>query len=288
MWAFFALGTALLTSFNPLLYKQMLKEVSALVVVWGVMLLSLPLLGFLALVTTPHLPALDWVFVASALGSAALNVAAHLSFTRALKLADVSQVTPLLNITPVFTLFLSAMLLGEFPTTRGLIGVVVVLLGAYWLNRPEGVSWFAPLKYMALTPANGLVILAGLLWAVTPVLEKTAIEHTSPASPRFVAFVISLLLGLLLSFAVAARRSAIRVLTQHRRAWLMAGIIAGTAPIFGYTAFSLGLVGYVTTLFKLSSVLTIVWSFLLLREEKALHRLPAAIVMVIGALLIVL
>ena len=238
--------------------------------------------------TTPQLPALDWVFVASALGSAALNVAAHLSFTRALKLADVSQVTPLLNITPVFTLFLSAMLLGEFPTTRGLIGVVVVLLGAYWLNRPEGVSWFAPLKYMALTPANGLVILAGLLWAVTPVLEKTAIEHTSPASPRFVAFVISLLLGLLLSFAVAARRSAIRVLTQHRRAWLMAGIIAGTAPIFGYTAFSLGLVGYVTTLFKLSSVLTIVWSFLLLREEKALHRLPAAIVMVIGALLIVL
>lgn len=288
MWAILALGAALLTSFNPLLYKQMVKDAPVLVVVWSVILLSLPLLGFLALVTTPQLPNLDWIFGASVLASAALNVAAHLCSTRALKLADVSQVTPLLNITPVFTLFLSALWLGEIPTARGLIGVVVVLLGAYWLNRPEGMGWFAPLQHLAFTPANGLVLLAGLLWAITPVLEKTAIEHTSPPSPRFVAFVVSAFLGLFLTFAVAARRTAIHKLSAHRRAWLLAGLIAGTAPILGYTAFSLGLVGYVTTLFKLGSVMTVVWSYLLLHETGALRRLPAAVVMVLGALLIVL
>lgn len=288
MWSFFALGAALLTSFNPLLYKQMVKDAPALVVVWSVILLSLPLLGFLAWLTTAQVPALDWIFAAAVLGSAALNVAAHLASTHALKLADVSQVTPLLNITPVFTLLFSALWLGEVPTARGLLGVGVVLLGAYWLNRPEGMGWFEPLRHLALTPANGFVFLAGLLWAITPVLEKTAIEHTSPASPRFVAFVVSAFLGLFLTFAVAARRSAIRALVPHRREWLLAGGIAGTAPILGYTALSLGLVGYVTTLFKLSSVLTVVWSFLILHERNALRRLPAATVMVIGALLIVL
>ena len=53
MWVFLALGTALLTSFNPLLYKRMLKDADSLVVVWGVTLLGLPLLGALTFALTP-------------------------------------------------------------------------------------------------------------------------------------------------------------------------------------------------------------------------------------------
>ena len=45
MWVFLALGAAVLTSFNPILYKRMLKDVDAIIVVWGVTLLALPLLG---------------------------------------------------------------------------------------------------------------------------------------------------------------------------------------------------------------------------------------------------
>ncbi len=44
MWAIFALGAALLASFNPILYKRILKEADPLIVVWAVTLLGLPLL----------------------------------------------------------------------------------------------------------------------------------------------------------------------------------------------------------------------------------------------------
>ncbi len=67
---------------------------------------------------------------------------------------------------------------------------------------------------------------------------------------------------------------------------ILAALIAGTAPILGYTAFSLGLVGYVTVLFKLSTFMTVVWSSLFLGERAAIHRLPGALVMVAGAILI--
>jgi hypothetical protein len=43
MWAVFALGAAVLTSFNPILYKRMLNDAEPLVVVWGVMHPALPL-----------------------------------------------------------------------------------------------------------------------------------------------------------------------------------------------------------------------------------------------------
>lgn len=118
----------------------------------------------------------------------------------------------------------------------------------------------APLKVLALKPGVALVLLAGLLWAITPLFEKTAIQHTQPESPQFAACVATALLVLLLTPFVIGRNGAGRgQLSAYRREWLLAGLIAGTAPILGYMAFSQGLVGYVTTLFRLSAAMTVLW-----------------------------
>lgn len=288
MWVILALGAALLTSFNPILYKRILKDADSLVVVWGVTLLALPLLGLFTLALTSRLPRIDWLFAVGVLGSAGLNAIAHLASTRALKLADVSFVTPLLVFTPVFTVLISAFFLGEIPSVRGWLGVVLVLFGAYWLNHHPSADWLAPFKSFAFTPAVTLVLLAGLLWAITPLFEKTAIQHTNPESPRFAAFVVDALLVITLTPAVIMRdKSTIGKLFLHRRELFLAGVIAGIAPVLGYTAFSLGFVGYVNTLFKLSTLMTMIWSFLFLKERGMAQRVPASLVMVIGVILIV-
>lgn len=287
MWVFLALGAAVLTSFNPILYKRMLRDADPIVVVWGVTLLALPLLAFFTFVFTSQLPGWDWVFVFAVVGSAGLNAVAHLASTRALKLADASLVTPLLIFSPVFTLLISALFLGEIPSAQGLLGVGLVLIGAYWLNRNAGAGWLTPFRALALTPGVGLVLLAGMLWAITPLFEKTAILHTTPENPRFTAFIATTLLTLILTPAIIARRkSAISKLSLYRRDFFFAGLIAGVAPVLGYTAFSLGLVGYVTTLFRLSTLMTMIWSFVFLNEHGRAQRLPASVVIVIGAILI--
>lgn len=287
MWAFLALGAAMLTSFNPILYKRMLKDAEPILVVWGSTFLSLPLLGLFTFALASQIPTLDWLFVVGVIGSASLNVIAHLASTRALKLADASLVTPLLIFSPVFTLLISAVFLSEIPSTRGLLGVGLVLLGAYWLNRSSETGWLAPFKSLAITPGVTLVLLAGLLWAITPLFEKIAILHTNPESPRFAAFAATTLLVFILTPAVIVRgKSAIVKLSLHRRELILTGLIAGVAPVLGYTAFSLGLVGYVTTLFKLSTLMTVIWSFLFLKERGLAQRLPGSLVMVIGAILI--
>jgi len=287
MWAFLALGAAVLTSFNPILYKRMLRDTDSIIVVWGVTLLALPLLGLFTFAFTPQLPGLDWLFVFGVLGSAGLNAVAHLASTRALKLADASLVTPLLIFSPVFTVLISALFLGEIPSAQGVLGIGLVLIGAYWLNYNSGAGWLTPFKSLALTPGVALVLLAGLLWAVTPLFEKTAILHTTPESPRFAAFVAITLLTLILTPAVIVRgKSAINKLSLHRRELVMASLIAGIAPVLGYTALSLGFVGYVTTLFKLSALMSVIWSFLFLKEHGLAQRLPGSLVMVAGAILL--
>ena len=286
MSALFALGAAFLTSFNPILYKRMLKDAEPLVVVLGVILFALPLLALFTLAFTPQLPQVDGLFLLSVVGAGGLNVAAHFASAKALKLEDASLVTPLLTFSPVFTLIIAALFLGERPSARGVLGVGLVVTGAYWLNH-SGASWLAPFKSLTLKPGVALVLLAGLLWAITPLIEKTAILHTTPESPRFVALVVTTLLVLMLTPVVAAcGRQAIGKLLLHRREWLLAACIAGGAPVLGYTAFSLGLVGYVTALFRLSAVMTVVWAALLLKERHLASRLPGSLIMVTGAILI--
>ena len=162
-----------------------------------------------------------------------------------------------------------------------------MLIGAYWLNRSSDTGGVTPFKSLAFTPGITLVLLAGLLWAITPLFEKTAILHTNPESPRFATFAATTLLVFILTPAVIVRgKSAIVKLSLRRRELILAGLIAGVAPVLGYTAFSLGFVGYVTTLFKLSTLMTVIWSFLFLKERGLAQRLPASLVMVLGAILI--
>lgn len=287
MWAILALTAALLTSFNPILYKRMLADTGPVAVVWGVIGLALPLLALTAFALTPTLPQVDALFLLASLGSATLNTLAHLASARSLKLADASLVTPLLTFTPVFTVFISALFLGEIPDIRGLLGVMLVLIGAYWLNRGSGSDWLSPFKSISAKPGVGLVMVAGMLWAITPLFEKLAIRHTFPENPRFTALAVNgLLVAFLTPFALWRGQSVFNSLTRHRREWLLAVLIAGIAPALGYTAFSLGLVGYVTTLFRLSAVFTVLWSAWLLGEPGLRQRFPASLVMAVGAILI--
>ena len=41
-----------------------------------------------------------------------------------------------------------------------------------------------------------------------------------------------------------------------------------------------------SALFKLSTVLTLVWAFFLLGEREVIHRMPGAVTMLVGGLLI--
>ncbi len=86
--------------------------------------------------------------------------------------------------------------------------------------------------------------------------------------------------------AIPVKQSRWRGLRAHPRALALAVLIAGIAPLFGFTAIALGLVGYVTTLFKLSAVLTILWARVFLGEGHIRSRLLGASVMLVGGLLV--
>ncbi len=312
MYALLALTATVLTSFLPILNKRILRDARPAFVAWAINAFSLPILAIGTLLLTQcrftplhnavpfscttHLPQLDRIFVIALLASVVLNWGATLLSTYALAKADASLVSPLLTFNPAFTLLIAWIALSEVPGLRQTIGVGVVLCGAYLLEVEEArTGWLSPLYVLLHRPGTLLAVGASALWGTTTVLEKLAIEHMAPPSGPVVALLQTLLMVLLLT--PGALRSADREqptihqnrwkgLRAHPHAFALAALIAGIAPLFGFTSIALGLVGYVTTLFKLSSVLTILWARVFLGEGQIRERLLGASVMIIGGLLV--
>ena len=312
MAALLALVATILTSFLPILNKRLLRDTRPALVAWIINAASLPILGAgtllltqcsitpphgsLSLSCAAHILRIDGLFVAALLASALFNWIATLLSTLALARADASLVSPLLTFNPAFTLLLAWPTLGEAPGLHQSIGVAVVLLSAYLLDVEEArTALLAPLRLLLHRPGTLLAIAASALWGTTTVLEKLAIDHVTPPSGPAVALIGTfLLVALLTPGALRSTRAEERSratgfwqgLRTHPRALAAAILLAGVAPLFGFTAIALGLVGYVTTLFKLSAVLTIVWARVFLHEGQMRERLLGASVMLVGGVLV--
>lgn len=319
MWAVLALSATILTSMLPILNKQLLRDARPALVAWAINAASLPLLaigaflltqctvegwpGRVSLSCTAHLPQIDMIFVAALLGSAVLNWAATLLSTHALNRADASLVTPLLTFNPAFTLFVAWAMLGEMPGLREALGIATILFGAYLLEVQEArTGVLAPLLVLVRKPGAALALIASMLWGTTTVLEKLAIEHVTPPSGPLVALVGTGISVVLLTLNVltpllrpgntqfqaetSKQQRFLGGLAAHPRAFLAAAVLAGVAPLFGFTAIALGLVGYVTALFKLSAVFTVLWAWLFLNEGNLRTRLLGTTVMILGGALV--
>lgn len=287
MCIIFALGAALLSSFNPIINKRLLADTNVSVVAWAGQAFGLPLLALNLILFFRPIPRVDGWFFIGILGSAVLNTLAHLTATQALKEGDASLVAPLFAFGPAVTLLVSAITLGEIPSPVPLIGVGLVMIGAYLLGLSSWRDALVPLQAVLHQRALWLAIMASVLWGITPAFEKTAILHTFPENPTAAAFGALLALALILFPIMLSRsRNAFTQIRIRLRGFVALGIIGGIAPLFGYAAFSLGLVGYVAALFKMSSVFTLAWAYFFLREKDMPRRLPGAIIMVIGTILI--
>lgn len=287
LWFPYALGAALLASFNPIVVKRLLRDTDVAVVAWAGQAFAVPLLGLTLVTFFGPLPRVDGMFVVGIVGSAGLNAAAHLAATRAYKDADASLVSPLLAVSPAITLLVSAFTLREILTPLPILGVALIILGAYLLNLRSTRDFAEPLRELLHNRSLLLALFAGLLWGLTPIFEKTAIRHTFPENSTAAAFAASLALALTLMPVMLWRaRQPFAQIRAQAQGFLVLGLIGGIAPLMGYAAFRLGPVGYVSALFKLSAVFTLAWAYWLLRERGLPRRLPGALIMLAGAALI--
>ena len=205
---------------------------------------------------------------------------------RSLETSDLSVSIPILSFTPIFLLLVSYILLKEFPSLQGLIGILIVVAGSYTLNISSIKSgYFEPIKSIFVKKGFYMLI-AAFLFSITASLAKIGINLSNPAYFMFVHYLFtSLILTTLFFNKINENKKQIKANFKY---FLIIGISVAFSEILAATAFTLTIVPYVISLKRINVIFSVLIGFLLFKEKHFKESITGSIIMFIGALLITL
>lgn len=288
MWFLYALTFAISSSFAAIIAKRGMRSLNEYQYLWLSGLFTIPFL-LLIILYFYQIPSVDNVYILAVSGSIFLDIFAAIFAYRAIKIAEVSLVAPMAAFNPVFTALISWIILHESIQGKGILGILLVCIGAYLLQVSKlDRDWLAPIKTLLNNQAVRLSLIAYFIWAVTPIFQKIAIAHTDPQVPPFVSFTGLVVTNIV--FGIIAFKKTPLPFGQVREIiplLVIVGILAGVGQAAAFMAFSLTNLGYATAIFKLSMVFTVILGWLFFKEKNIKDRLLGSLVMLAGIYLLI-
>jgi len=289
MWFWYALGFALSSSLGTILSKKILQKTNEKDLLLISSIFRTPLL-FLLILTFYQIPKVDLTFLLSLIFSSGIGVWAAILAYRAIKDSDVSLVGPIAAFNPVFTSIVSFLILGEVIGIKGLLGIFLIVLGAYTLQvseLKEGV--LKPFMALIKNKAVRMTLFAYFIWAITPIFEKIAIRHTSPNNPPFASLIGGIITIPIYIFLVRKDLKKIPLqITINFRDFLLLGALGAVGQFIAFMAINLASLGFVTAVFKLSIIFNVVLGWMFFGEKNIKERLLGSVVMLGGVILLIL
>jgi drug/metabolite transporter (DMT)-like permease len=283
LWFILSLSTALSESIRDVFSKKSLQHADVFVTSWAWRFFSLPfLLPLLLVVEIPAVgPDFWWALGADGM----LNVIASLLYLRAIQQSDLSITIPIITFTPIFLLLTSPLIVGEFPSPVGILGIVLIVAGSYVLNLSKRTGgYLAPIKALFAEPGPRLMLVVALIFSVTANLDKVGVENSSPiiwsvAMSAFIAAVMVPVVAIGSRTPSAQLRAGIRTL-------VLIGLFNALVMVLQMSALELTLVAYVISIKRTSAIMSVVWGHLLFKEPGLKERAAGAVLMVLGVVCI--
>ena len=277
-----AVANALVVSGLDVLVKK-LKGGNNLFLIWLRTAAALPALALLVTIFASwHIP--PWQFWALVLGvNLPIEIAAYyLGFT-AIQRSPLSLVAPLHAVSGIFLILTGYLVLGEQPSAFGAVGIMLIVLGSFFLGwRPGEESFFRGLTNVFREPGSYLIIGVALLTSVSIVISKFAFRYASPLLTAF--YIIGAIAVVLLP---AAMRGMGSIQLPNRNRFLAAlGAGAGASFALHYTGLSLLPAAYFISVKRVSMVFNVFWGRFVFHEDHTRERLIGALLMVAGVILI--
>jgi drug/metabolite transporter (DMT)-like permease len=206
-----------------------------------------------------------------------------------------ARTSPLIATVPLFGALVAAVTIREFPTWLELIGIGIIVLGAYLISKEGQSAVVTPSstqRYTALLQASWMGLAAAFFWALSPIFIRVGLQGLP--SP---------MLGVTIGVTASAMSYAVILLWQRERwlgvpipneAWtlkLIAGLLVGLSTWMRWVALDLAPIAVVLALTMISSPLVILLAPLI--SGRHLERVTAMLwagtgLILAGALVLVL
>jgi drug/metabolite transporter (DMT)-like permease len=250
---------------------------------------AVPAILLLPLVFIYPIPAVPPVFWAWIAVLVPLEILAMLLYLLAIRDSPLHLTLPYLAFTPVFNVLTGLLVLGETVSLQGLLGIVLVVCGAYLLNIRQlktSNNLFAP--FLAITKERGsrLMLSVAAIYSFTSVAGKGAMQYATPES--FGAFYYVLIGFVLVIVTTLYKPAKLKVIFRRPAQTLFIGALMAIMVVSHFLALALIEVAYMIAVKRTSLLFSIILGAVLFKERQLTQHFMAGALMVGGVALILI
>ncbi|WP_123623842.1 DMT family transporter [Halorubrum sp. CSM-61] len=220
----------------------------------------------------------DPAAVAVVAGTAAATASAFVLFLRAIDEGDVSYVTPINKVVPMFVLPLEVLLLGEVLAPIQVAGVVVATAAVYVANYEPG-SLIAPLASAVRSRPAQLALVSAACYAVADLGKRVGLQELAIPGTLWVPLLLASA-GLIL--LPAAVRTPPAVTRADAPKFLAAGALVALGEHLTTVAFAALPASVASPVINTQAIVAVVLGGVILGERYFRIRLVAALLAVVG------
>lgn len=206
--------------------------------------------------------------------------ASWLCYFHALQLGDVNKVAPIDKSSTVLTIILAFLLFGEPISVPKIIGILGIGIGTLLMivkketdkNQVQNRSWLL------------FAVLSAVFASLTSIFGKIGVENVESNLGTAIRTVVVLVMAWLMVF-VTGKQHEIQNISKN--SWLflfLSGITTGLSWLCYYRALQDGPASVVVPIDKLSIVITIVFSYILLKERLSRKAVFGLLLILAGTL----
>lgn len=279
-----AFGTAISEALKDITSKFNLKHIDEYTAAFSLHLVQSILLA--PLIFYFGIEEMSSRFLWALLASSVLQLMVILLYFKAIKRSELSVTVPLITLTPLFMLLTSPMMIGEFPSALGVLGIVLIVAGTYISNLSEKQkNVFAPFVSLVKNQGSRYMMMVAFIWSITANIDKIGVEETSPV---FWAFTKDfLILFYLIPILAIKSKKPFSQINKRKLGLLMVGFFKSASVLTQMFAIQFILVAYVISIKRASSIFIILFAFLYLHErENFRNRMIGIVTILIGLFVI--
>lgn len=282
-WVFYALITAFSIATADAISKKALVRSNEYVIAWVRQGYSLPFLVVVFFFI--DIPPLDNTFWLTLLIVIPLDVTAIILYIKAIHLSPLSLTIPFIALSPVFVIITAFVILGELPDISGLIGILLIVTGAYLLNvRATRYGILGPIMAIRREKGSVLMIIVAIIFSFTSTLGKVAVMHSSPLFfGAFYPFILTFIFTVIAGF-----KRQLSGIISRPLIFLGIGFCMAMMMLSHYLAISLTDVAYMISVKRCSLLFSVIYGWVLFREISISERLIGSALMIAGVVAITL
>lgn len=283
MWLFIALFSTVTNSLESILMKRNAFHFNAIIITWSLLAISsimyLPVLIFS--INSQGFPALNQTFWIALILRIIFDSLATVLFVKAIKLAPISLVIPMTAFTPVLVIFTSFFINHLFPSVAGIIGIITILFGVYYLNFDHDTKHLlSPFK--AIGKEKGILVMlwAVLLFSLVTSLKRLGIDNSNQYFYTSFAQIVWAIMFTPVAY-FSSRKQFHNIFQKHNIiALIPIGILDATQVLTYNIALKLSIPAYVGAIRSTSILFASLFAWLAFKEKLQGKIIPISIIVV--------